>query len=64
MILDPYGDVLTEIKSFDDEIATAIITEDKLKLSGGYRYKNARKPELYKDIIGADHESKTKPVWM
>jgi len=64
MILDPYGDVLTEIKSFDDEIATAIITEDKLKLSGGYRYKIARKPALYKDIIGADHKSKTKPVWM
>ncbi|HET7116394.1 MAG TPA: nitrilase-related carbon-nitrogen hydrolase, partial [Hanamia sp.] len=64
LILDPYGDVLTEIKSFDDEIATAIITEDKLKLSGGYRYKNARRPELYRDIIGADHESKTKPVWM
>ena len=64
MILDPYGDVLTEIKSFDDESAIAIITEDKLKLSGGYRYKNARKPELYKNIIGAEHESKTKPVWM
>jgi predicted amidohydrolase len=64
MVLDPYGDVLTEIKSFDDEITTAVITEDKLKLSGGYRYKNARRPELYKDILGADHESLTKPVWM
>lgn len=64
LILDPYGDLMVEIKSFNDEIATAVITGDKLKLSGGYRYKNARKPELYRDIIGAEHESKTKPVWM
>lgn len=64
LILDPYGDVIVEIKSFNDEIAMATITEDKLKLSGGWRYKNARKPELYKDIIGAVHNSQTKPVWM
>jgi len=64
MILDPYGEVLVEIKSFEDEIATATITDDKLKLAGGWRYKNARKPELYKKIIGADHQSKTKPVWL
>ncbi|MEO8719798.1 MAG: nitrilase family protein [Ginsengibacter sp.] len=64
LILDPYGDVLVEIKSFGDEIATAVITEDKLKLAGGYRYKNARRPELYKEIIGANHESHTKPVWL
>ena len=64
LILDPYGDVMVEIKSFNDEIAIATITEDKLKLSGGFRYKNARKPELYRDILSADHQSQTKPVWM
>lgn len=64
LILDPYGDVMVEIKSFNDEIAIATATEDKLKLAGGYRYKNARKPELYRDILGADHHSETKPVWM
>jgi predicted amidohydrolase len=64
LILDPYGDVMVEIKSFNDEIAMATVTEDKLKLAGGYRYKNARRPELYKDIIGAEHNSQTKPVWM
>lgn len=64
MILDPYGDILTEIKSFKDEINTAIVTEDKLTLAGGYRYRNARKPELYSDILSADHHSKTKPVWL
>jgi predicted amidohydrolase len=64
MIIDPYGHVMTEIKSFKDEITTAIITEDKLTLAGGYRYKNARKPELYKEILGADHHSETKPIWL
>jgi predicted amidohydrolase len=64
LILDPYGDVMVEIKSFNDEIAIATITEDKLKLSGGWRYKNARKPELYREILSADHHSQTKPVWM
>jgi predicted amidohydrolase len=64
LILDPYGDVLTEIKSFNDEVSTALITEDKLTLAGGSRYRNARKPEIYADIIGAAHSSATKPVWM
>jgi len=64
MIIDPYGNIMTEIKSFKDEIATATVTEDKLTLAGGYRYTNARKPELYKDILSADHHSETKPAWM
>jgi predicted amidohydrolase len=64
MIIDPYGNIMTEIKSFKDEIATAIITEDKLTLAGGFRYKNARRPELYKDILGTDHHSETKPIWL
>jgi predicted amidohydrolase len=64
MILDPYGDVLAEIKSFENEITMATVTEDKLTLAGGWRYKNARKPGLYKEILSADHESETKPVWL
>lgn len=64
MILDPYGEILTEIRSFDNEIAAATITPDKLKRAGGYRYRNARRPELYRDILGRDHEARTKPVWM
>lgn len=64
LILDPYGDVLTEIKSFDDEICLALATGDKLALAGGHRYRKARKPALYRDILGADHHDKTRPVWM
>lgn len=64
LILDPYGNILAEIRSFDDEICTAILTKEKLTNAGGYRYRNARRPELYADILGGDHHSETAPVWM
>ncbi len=64
MILDPYGEILTETRSFDNEISIATLMADKLTLAGGYRYKNARRPELYKDILGKAHQAATKPVWM
>lgn len=64
MIIDPYGEVLSEIKSFDNTITVATITKDKIPLAGGFRYKNARRPELYKDILGKAHQPKLKPVWM
>lgn len=64
MILDPYGEVLAEVKSFDDAFAMAVLHREKLTLAGGHRYRKARRPELYRDIIGADHDSDTTPVWM
>ncbi len=64
MIIDPYGELLTEIKSFNDSIAIATLTKDKIPLAGGFRYMNARKPELYRDIIGKEHTSVFKPVWI
>ncbi len=64
MIIDPFGEVLTEIKSFENDITITTIAKDKIPLSGGYRYKNARRPKIYKDIIGMEHEPETKPVWM
>ena len=64
MLLDPYGEVLSEIRSFNDGITISKITKDKLQLSGGWRYKNARRPELYRNIIGREHQSDTTPVWM
>lgn len=64
MIIDPYGEVLSEIKSFENDIVVSKITKEKIRLSGGWRYKNARRPELYKNIIGRDHKSDTTPIWM
>lgn len=64
MILDPYGELLTEANSFGDEVVCATLTRDKLGLAGGFRYRNARKPELYRDILSKDHLSTTHPVWL
>lgn len=64
MIIDPYGELLTEIKSFNDSIAIATLTKNKIPLAGGFRYMNARRPELYRDIIGNEHTSDFKPVWI
>ena len=63
MILDPYGEVLAEIRNFDDDITIAAVTRDKLKLAGGYRYRNARRPELYGEILRAANMPETKPFW-
>ena len=64
MIIDPFGEVLSEIRSFKNDISIAKIVKEKIELSGGNRYKNARRPKLYKDIIGQEHKPETKPVWM
>jgi|TARA_B110000285_G_C15141887_1_gene631368 predicted amidohydrolase len=64
LIIDPYGEVLSEIKSFKNDITISTITKDKIPLSGGYRYRNARRPELYKKIIGLEHKSNFMPTWI
>lgn len=64
MIIDPFGDILAECRSFDDSFATATLTPEKLVLAGGHRYIQARRPELYRDIIGQNHHSEQKVVWL
>ncbi|KIQ24104.1 nitrilase [Flavobacterium sp. MEB061] len=64
MIIDPFGDILTECRTFDDSFATATITPEKLSQAGGNRYIKARRPELYRDIIGQNHESQQNVVWL
>jgi predicted amidohydrolase len=64
MIIDPFGDVIAECRSFDDSFATATITPEKLQQAGGYRYIKARRPELYKDIVGQAHQPEQKVVWL
>ena len=64
MIIDPFGDVIAECRKLDDDVVTATITADKIKKAGGYRYKKARRPELYRDIIGKPHVSEQKVIWL
>jgi hypothetical protein len=63
MVVDPYGDVIAECRSLDNEFVIADINADQLTLAGGYRYIKARRPELYRDIIGKAHQSEQKVVW-
>jgi predicted amidohydrolase len=64
MVIDPFGDVLAECRSLGDDVAIATCTHEKIASSGGHRYRQARKPELYRDILGAGHLSEQKVVWM
>ena len=64
MIIDPFGDILAECRKLGDEIVTATITPEKLTQAGGYRYKKARRPELYKHIIGQEHVAEQKVAWL
>ncbi|MGE9310099.1 nitrilase family protein [Niabella sp. CJ426] len=64
MVIDPFGDILAECRTFEDSFVMTTITHEKLIQAGGYRYINARRPNLYRDILGQEHESIQKVVWL
>ncbi len=64
MIIDPYGDVIAECRKLGDDVQTATFNPDALIKAGGYRYKKARRPDLYRDIIGQQHTPDQKVVWL
>jgi predicted amidohydrolase len=64
MIIDPFGDVIAECTKLDEEIVTAVCSPKKLKQAGGSRYRDARRPELYRKILGMAHKPEMKVNWM
>lgn len=64
MIIDPFGDIIAECRSFENSFVTATITPEKLVQAGGHRYIKARRPELYRDIIGQHHQSEQNVIWL
>lgn len=64
MILDPFGEVIAECRSLDNEISIAELDSEKLIDAGGSRYIMARKPHLYATIISESHESEQKVSWL
>lgn len=64
MIIDPFGDILSECTRLGEDMAVAVCTKDKLKMAGGYRYRQARRPDLYRDIINQEHRSDHKVSWI
>jgi predicted amidohydrolase len=64
MILDPFGDVIAECRKLDNDVVTADFFPEKLEQAGGHRYRNARRPDLYGEILKQPHVSEQKVVWM
>jgi 5-aminopentanamidase len=64
MIIDPFGDVVAECRTLGDEVATSVLIPEKLTMAGGHRYLQARRPELYRDIIGSEHHPEQKISWI
>jgi predicted amidohydrolase len=64
MVIDPFGDILAECRFLGNDLAIATCAHDKIARSGGHRYREARKPELYRDIVGAEHHAQQRVAWM
>jgi predicted amidohydrolase len=64
MIVDPFGDIIAECRTLGNDIVTATLVPAKLTDAGGYRYRKARRPLLYAEIIGKPHEPEQKVVWL
>lgn len=59
MIIDPYGEILSECHELGDDVTVALCTDQKIQNSSGQRYIRARRPELYADLVA---EQATAPV--
>lgn len=64
MILDPFGDVIAECTRLGDEVVTAVCSPEKLVQAGGHRYREARRPELYREILGQVHRPQQQVAWL
>jgi predicted amidohydrolase len=64
MIIDPFGDIIAECRSLGDEVVSALLTPEKLENAGGTRYLMARRPDLYRGIIGQPHTPDQKVIWL
>lgn len=64
MIIDPFGDVIAECAHLGDDMVTATLTPGKLIDAGGYRYLKARRPDLYREILGQAHQPLQRVIWM
>ena len=63
MILDPFGDIVAECRALGDDFCIATASEEKITHAGGTRYLQARRPDLYRDIIGRKHQPVQKVAW-
>jgi len=62
MIVDPYGEVLTESHALEDDVVVGLLTSDKFEKASGRRYLKARRPDLYGKLV-EPQDSVTLPGW-
>ena len=64
MVLDPYGEVVSECHALDADVCIAYCSAAKLDLAGGRRYLRARRPSLYWPFVEEGKQApKTLPGW-
>jgi predicted amidohydrolase len=64
MVIDPFGEVVTECHKLGDDICIAHCTDKTLQQASGRRYLKARRPELYGVLTEPTGEpSITAPGW-
>ena len=64
MIIDPFGEIISECHELGDEVTVALCTADKVQQSSGRRYIKARRPDLYDTLTEAsDEPPATEPGW-
>jgi predicted amidohydrolase len=51
MIIDPYGEVVAECRSLNDEVVVAALVKHNLGVASGESYIRARRPELYGKMV-------------
>jgi N-carbamoylputrescine amidase len=51
MVLDPYGEILVESRSVDDDMVVADLDASILETSSGRRWLRSRRPELYGPLV-------------
>jgi predicted amidohydrolase len=51
MIIDPYGEVVTECRTLHDEVVCATLVPKNFELASGASYIRARRPELYQQMV-------------
>jgi predicted amidohydrolase len=64
MILNPFGEIVAECRTMGNEFVVAELFKDELEMSGGYRYKKARRPELYGEILASPHIPDQQVAWL
>ena len=64
MILDPFGEIISECTVLGDDVTVGLCTAEKLSASSGQRYLRARRPDLYGKLVEpSDQPPVTAPGW-